>query len=71
MILPALNLLAEILDSGNVVGQALAGQDAQFDLGNVEPARMDGGCNGSLIDQPAHAPVREETLRRTRQACGY
>ena len=43
MILPALNLLAEILDSGNVVGQALARQDAQFDLGNVESARMLGG----------------------------
>lgn len=43
MLLPALNLPTELLDGGNVVGQTLPRQHAQFDLGNVEPAGMLGG----------------------------
>ena len=43
MILPALNLPTEVLDSGDIVGQALPCQDTQFDLGNIEPTRMLGG----------------------------
>ena len=43
MVLPALNLLAEVLDGGNVVGQALPGQHTQFDLSNIEPAGVLGG----------------------------
>jgi len=35
MILPALNLLIKLIDGGNVVGQTLPRQDAQFDLSNI------------------------------------
>src|SRR6266536_5099952 len=43
MLLPALNLLTEILDSSNVMGQALPRQHTEFDLGDVEPTGMFGG----------------------------
>jgi hypothetical protein len=42
MLLPALNLLTELLDGGNVVGQVLSLTHIQFNLGNIEPARMFG-----------------------------
>jgi len=35
MILPAPNLLTKLIDGGNVVGQTLPRQDAQFDLSNI------------------------------------
>lgn len=65
MVLPALNLPTQFLDSGNVVGQTLPGQHAQFDLSDIEPTRVDGGCNGSLSDQPALWPVPVERPLRS------
>jgi hypothetical protein len=43
LLLPVLNLLAEVLDSRDVVGQALSGQHREFDLGNIQPTGMLGG----------------------------
>jgi hypothetical protein len=40
MLLPTLDLLAKLLNCGNVVGQTLPRQHTQFDLGNIEPARI-------------------------------
>jgi hypothetical protein len=45
MILPTLNLLTEFLDGHNIASQTLPCQYNQFDLGNIEPARMLGGVS--------------------------
>ena len=40
VVLPKLYLLAEVLNGGNIVGQALTRQHTQFNLGNSEPVRV-------------------------------
>jgi hypothetical protein len=40
VILPALHLLTQFLNGGNVVRQALLRQHREFDLSNVEPTRV-------------------------------
>src|SRR2546421_2621305 len=42
VILPALNLLTKLLNRGDVVRQTLPRQHTQFDLGDVDSARMFG-----------------------------
>jgi hypothetical protein len=43
LLLPALNLPTQLLDGGNVVGQALPCEHREFNLGDVEPTGVLGG----------------------------
>jgi len=55
ILLPVLHLLTQLIDRGNVVFQALAGQDREFNLGDVEPA----GVLWRIVDlQPVEQSFR-------------
>lgn len=49
LLLPLLNLSTEVLNGGNVVGQALPRQDTQFNLSDIEPT----GVLGRVMDLQA------------------
>lgn len=71
LLLPALHLPTQLLGGGNVVSKPLPRQNAQLNLGDVEPAGMDGGWNGFPTDRLGPWPVAAGTPRRTRQAYVY
>ncbi len=59
MLLPALDLLAKILNRSNVVCQALPRQHTQFDLGDIQPTRMlRGVVDLQAVDQGFGLPGR-------------
>lgn len=68
MLLPTLDLLAKLLNCGNVVGQTLPRQHTQFDLGNIEPARMLRGIvDLQTVDQGFGLLRRKHFIKRSRR----
>src|SRR5258708_13049370 len=60
VVLPLLDLLTELLKGGNVVGQTLPRQHAQFALADIEPARVLGRAMALQATTPAFVPLRSK-----------